>query len=68
MLNKDKNICVGVYWNGICDLDKTCQNDWMAHSAQQKDKWRPHKERWSSMPLPLRHVRISLHTSLYGVM
>jgi hypothetical protein len=27
MLNKDKNICVCVYWNEVHDPDKSCQDD-----------------------------------------
>jgi hypothetical protein len=27
MLNKDKNICVGVYWNDAHHLDESCQDD-----------------------------------------
>jgi hypothetical protein len=45
MLNKDKNMCVGIYWNDVRDMDKSFQDNWMTHSAQQKEKWRPQKER-----------------------
>jgi hypothetical protein len=27
MLNKNKNICVGVYWNDVCDPDKSCRDE-----------------------------------------
>jgi hypothetical protein len=27
MLNKDKNMCVGIYWNDVRDMDKSFQDN-----------------------------------------
>jgi len=65
MLNKDKNICVGV-WNDVRDPDKSCQGNWMTHSKQKSEDLI--KKEVISTSLALQHVCRSLYTSLQGVM